>query len=420
MNPYRAGFLQFVGVAETDAQAEELYAEPARYFFQRCMHVYRGFAEPPGYRRSRYVASRHRRPVPRRRRAGQSDADQTWSDYLDTRHVIAGSPAARRPAQRAGRPMNVGHLMLLLQFGNMGEKLTMKNIERFATEGHAQPARPLGRLGGPLVPDADTRSDGPARADRRVTAMPSTAFDVEVIRAGTGAKQLVYLHGFSKVTDDDAVVAALAANGASVIAPVAPGYNDLAELDAVRDIHELAMHYDDLLDDLGLDQATIIGHSFGGMIAAELAAHSPRRVAELVLAAPLGLWRDDVPAADFFAQPSPMHRDALLWSDPSRTSLPPESIDVEALVAVTQGLTAAGAFLWPLPDKGLARRLRRITARSLVIWGDNDEVVPIAYADDLCASVKKASKQVMKGCGHMAPYERPDEFAELVGTFLGR
>jgi alkanesulfonate monooxygenase SsuD/methylene tetrahydromethanopterin reductase-like flavin-dependent oxidoreductase (luciferase family) len=135
MNPYRAGFLQFVGVSETDAQAEEDYAEAADYFFQRCMHVYRGFAEAPGYRSLRSVeaglqtfiggvnaqAQMFRRP------------DQTWSDYLDTGTIIAGSPErVTQQIRDLATNLRVGHLMLLLQFGNMPRDKVMKNIRMFS------------------------------------------------------------------------------------------------------------------------------------------------------------------------------------------------------------------------------------------------------------------------------------------------
>ena len=135
MNPYRAGFLQFVGVAETDAQAEELYAEAAEYFYERCLHVYPGFAEAPGYRSMRSLAGgpgdRHRRG-----RAAQCPRPRTatWKDYLDDGHDHRRQPEARRRSRSATwRPdLRIGHLMPLLQFGNMTKETTMYNTQMFA------------------------------------------------------------------------------------------------------------------------------------------------------------------------------------------------------------------------------------------------------------------------------------------------
>src|ERR1700682_333909 len=77
---------------------------------------------------------------------------------------------------------------------------------------------------------------------------------------------LVYLHGLYGVKADAALIAALARHH-SVTAPLAPGFADLAELDDLHDIHDLALHYDDVLEALDLDQAIVVGHSFGAMIA---------------------------------------------------------------------------------------------------------------------------------------------------------
>ena len=98
---------------------------------------------------------------------------------------------------------------------------------------------------------------------------------VQVYRAGQGPK-IVWLHGPHGVRKNDPVIAELAKRH-SVIAPVAPGFNNVDELDEVRDVHDLALHYDDVFGALRLDGISLIGHSFGAMIAAEVAAHVPKR-----------------------------------------------------------------------------------------------------------------------------------------------
>src|SRR6266545_1785119 len=112
----------------------------------------------------------------------------------------------------------------------------------------------------------------------------------QVYRAGTGPT-IVWLHGPHGVRKTDPVIAELAKRH-SVVAPVAPGFNDVDELDDIRDV----------LEALGLDRISLVGNSFGAMIAAELAAHVPKRVERLVLISPFGLWRDDHPVADRFAR----------------------------------------------------------------------------------------------------------------------
>ena len=132
-NPYRVGFLQLVGVAETDAEAEKLYAPHADYFYNRCLHVYEGFADAPGYR-----------TIPTLRRgfkaqfgaaAAKARANLTWKDFVEQGYVIAGSPSTvREQLSEAMKTMRVGHLMALCHFGNMPPELTKRNTELFAKE----------------------------------------------------------------------------------------------------------------------------------------------------------------------------------------------------------------------------------------------------------------------------------------------
>jgi pimeloyl-ACP methyl ester carboxylesterase len=239
---------------------------------------------------------------------------------------------------------------------------------------------------------------------------------VEVRRAGEGPA-VVWLHGPHGVRRNDPVIAALAARHA-VVAPVAPGFNDVDELDGIGDLHDLALHYDDLLEALGLDRVALGGHSFGAMIAAELAAHVPRRVARLVLISPFGLWRDDHPVADLFARPYTAI-DRILWksgeaagamADPA--SFPNDP--VEQAVALSQAMTAVAKFIWPIPDKGLRRRLPRVSAETLVVFGADDAFVPAIYADEFAAAIPRARKAVIAGTAHMVPYEKTAEVVRLI------
>jgi alkanesulfonate monooxygenase SsuD/methylene tetrahydromethanopterin reductase-like flavin-dependent oxidoreductase (luciferase family) len=131
-NPYRAGFLQFVGVAETREEAHELYREAAEYFYARCLHVDPRYANPPGYTTEATLRARAGSQIMQAaRQAGH--AAPRWDDILERGYVIIGSPdeVAERLSEVA-HSLNVGHLMLLLQFGNMGKELTRYNTELFA------------------------------------------------------------------------------------------------------------------------------------------------------------------------------------------------------------------------------------------------------------------------------------------------
>jgi pimeloyl-ACP methyl ester carboxylesterase len=242
-----------------------------------------------------------------------------------------------------------------------------------------------------------------------------------VFRAGDGPP-LVWLHAADGIADGHPLVQELARRH-GIVAPLAPGFADLAELDDVLDIHELAMHYDDVFDALGLEEATVVGHSFGAMIAAELAAHYPRRVRRLVLISPVGLWRDDEPVTDLFAVPLP-ELPRVLFADPA--FLPPAPgdggppPDVEVLVTLARGMTSVAKFIWPIPDRGLRRRLHRIEARTLVIFGVEDALVPASYADDFVAGIGDAQAVLVEGAGHMVPVERSQEVLQAIDAFLSQ
>src|SRR5215469_12104222 len=137
-NPYRAGFLQFVGVAETREQAMALYAEPAEYFYGRCLHIDPRFAAPPGYtteatqRRSIKGMVAQAADVSRYESKFQSLARQMEA-IVDKGYVIVGSPdEVVEQLTLVATDLNVGHLMMLLQFGNMSKELAQYNTRLFA------------------------------------------------------------------------------------------------------------------------------------------------------------------------------------------------------------------------------------------------------------------------------------------------
>jgi len=140
-NPYRAGFLQFVGVAETREEAMKLYAEPAEYFYGRCLHVGARFATPPGYSseatqragiQSQVAQAAGAAAPPRYQDKFQLLAKE-MNDIVERGYVIIGSPdEVVEQLKEVATSLNVGHLMLLLQFGNMSKDLTRYNTKLFA------------------------------------------------------------------------------------------------------------------------------------------------------------------------------------------------------------------------------------------------------------------------------------------------
>jgi len=82
-------------------------------------------------------------------------------------------------------------------------------------------------------------------------------------------------------------------------------------------------------------------------------------------------------------------------------------------------LCCKARFVWPIPDSGLGRRLHRITTPTLVVWGENDRLCPVAYADDFVAGIPNSSKVIIPQCGHIPQVERRLELHAAIAQLLG-
>jgi len=133
-NPYRAGFLQFVGVAESRDEAYRLYSEPAEYFYGRCLHVDPRFANAPGYTSEATQRAGVVGQVAQVARMRRFDTLAREMDAIvEKGYVIIGSPdEVASQLKEVAVNLNVGHLMLLMQFGNMGKDLAKYNTKLFA------------------------------------------------------------------------------------------------------------------------------------------------------------------------------------------------------------------------------------------------------------------------------------------------
>jgi pimeloyl-ACP methyl ester carboxylesterase len=172
-----------------------------------------------------------------------------------------------------------------------------------------------------------------------------------------------------------------------VIAPLLPGYGPSDECEQLRTMLDITLHTWDVADALGLDDFTLVGHSMGGMIAAEMAAIAPRSVSRLGLIAHAGLWLKEHPIPDIFAM-LPYQMPQYLYDDPEAGRAQmitgaqmdnPEWL-MAFLVTNARQLGMAGKLLFPIPDRGLHDRVHRIPARTVLVWGESDRLILPAYA----------------------------------------
>jgi pimeloyl-ACP methyl ester carboxylesterase len=250
----------------------------------------------------------------------------------------------------------------------------------------------------------------------------SGRFKIEMETCGSG-DPLLYLHGAGGLTGFDPYLEELGKDF-RVYAPHLPGYGESTGAEQIDDVHDAALFYHQLMDDLGIASAHVVGHSMGGMLAAELAASDVHRVRKLVLVCPAGFWRERDPIPDVFAADLP-ELAGYLFHDPKSplaqmfTAIPEDVNQLaEMYVERTKRLTQASKFLWPIPDRGLKKRAWRIAAPTLVLWGASDKLIPPVYAEEFTRRIKNSRAQTIGAAGHMVMYEQPAAFVTAVRDFL--
>jgi pimeloyl-ACP methyl ester carboxylesterase len=246
---------------------------------------------------------------------------------------------------------------------------------------------------------------------------------IRVLSKGSGPS-VVFFHGPWGLTWD--LFLDELARTFTVHAPEHPGTtpdapDDIYHLDGLWD---LVLCYDELLDALGLDDAAFVGHSFGAMVACEVAAANPARARRLALIDPLGFWRDADPIVNWMLlEPGELRRH--IFGDPDGdaarrmfgSSEEPTAV-AAARIRLIWAMGATGKFIWPLPDKGLKKRVHRIKAPTLLVWGKDDRLVPPVYADEFVRRIPGARLQSVDHAGHAPHLEQPETVARMVRDFL--
>ena len=270
----------------------------------------------------------------------------------------------------------------------------------------------------------------PPRRDR--IRLEGGGQQVELVEYGEGSP-VFYLHGLLR-RDDDPLLGELAKRR-RIIAPLIPGYGSSTGGENLTDMHDAVIYYLEIVDRLSLRGLPLIGHSLGGMLAAELAAAAPERFSHVVLLAPFGLWDNSAPTFDFFAAP-PKELARAFYSNvdsegalalakapqEAATEVDPDTVEgravIEYLVERAKTMMSAARFLWPIPNRGLGRRLFRLTMPTLVVWGADDGVIPPSYARKFAEAIGDCKTAVIPGASHMLNEEKPDETAREISTFL--
>jgi pimeloyl-ACP methyl ester carboxylesterase len=258
---------------------------------------------------------------------------------------------------------------------------------------------------------------------------------VAVAEEGVG-QPLLYLHGFADIhgsSSDWLPFHHKLADRLRVIAPAHPGCHASEENEEIDTIEDVAFHYLQVLDALGIDRFHLAGASIGGWIAAEIAIRIPERVHSLALIGATGLYVPRQPIADIFMLVQAKNGDD--FSDYRRT-LFRDATAPEALAMFPNGRMAPErellryrmfrfasrvGFAPPyLHDRKLRERLSRFAGPAVVIAGERDNLVPIVHARAYAEGLRGSELKLIADAGNSAAVEKPSEVAAAVLTCVER
>jgi pimeloyl-ACP methyl ester carboxylesterase len=242
---------------------------------------------------------------------------------------------------------------------------------------------------------------------------------LETIVAGSGPP-LLFLHGGDFVAQNAPFLDRLATRF-RVVAPRHPGFGTTPRPSWFRSVHDIAYLYLDLIDRLDLGGALLVGSSFGGWIALEMAVRSEARLGRLVLIDALGVkfgGREERDIADIYALPA----DEVLrrtFVDAARVVPDYATLDDAAALAIARDREATALYGWKpyMHDPALAHWLHRITKPALVLWGEHDGILAPSYGEKLAAALPDARFARVAGAAHYPQIEQPDAVVDHIARF---
>jgi pimeloyl-ACP methyl ester carboxylesterase len=250
--------------------------------------------------------------------------------------------------------------------------------------------------------------------------MAVRGMELEIVRRGAG-RPVLLLHGMQNF-DPHAPFLARLAEQAEVIAPSHPGFGRSPRPDGFETIYDLARLYLDLLEALPHDKVTLVGFSFGGWLASEIAAMCCHRIDRLVLVDALGIKLGDRETADILDvfNTSPAEVQQRSWHDPARWSPDYDAMTDAQLVVRARNWDALSLYGWHpyMYNPRLAYWLRRIDVPTLVLWGAADGIVSPDYGRAYAGLIPGARFALIEPAGHHTEIEQPEVFASRVLEFL--
>jgi pimeloyl-ACP methyl ester carboxylesterase len=237
-----------------------------------------------------------------------------------------------------------------------------------------------------------------------------------VYTAGSG-EPVVFFHGAGTIDGFDFMEPW--ADRFRVIAPYHPGFGESGDDATFTDLHDYVMHYLELLDLLKLDTFNLVGLSLGGYLAAKFASEHGHRVKKLVLIAPAGMIDPKHPILDILAIPGDQIPGLLTSNFEVIKKKLPEKPDLDFIGDRYRESGTVARLLWEHPaDPKFMRYLHRIKMPTMIVWGDEDKIIPVQQTEMWRKHIPQAEIRIIRGAGHLVHLEKP-ESADAIAKFLG-
>jgi pimeloyl-ACP methyl ester carboxylesterase len=252
----------------------------------------------------------------------------------------------------------------------------------------------------------------------KLTELKVRDVTVKLHRAGRGPTVL-FLHGAGGVPQWLPFFDAMAERY-ELLVPEHPGFGGSDDPSWIRSMADLAMFYLDLLEEARLDRIHVIGNSLGGWLAAEILIRDRSRFRSLVQLAPAGISVKGVSCGDNFIW-GPEEAVRNLYHDQAFAdrvlALTPSEAQIDLMLKNRFTVAKFGwQPRWFNPD--LEKWLHRIKLPALVVWGDDDKIIPPAYAALWHERLPDAGLVMVDGCGHLPHVEQSALVARHVLDFL--
>jgi pimeloyl-ACP methyl ester carboxylesterase len=201
-----------------------------------------------------------------------------------------------------------------------------------------------------------------------------------------------------------------------VIVPEHPGFGRTETPEWLDNVGDMANFYLEFIRKLGLKDIHLVGNSLGGWIASDLAVRNTSSLRSLTLITPAGIYVPGVQMGDLFLwTPEQLIRNLFFDQGMADFVLKLPVDDDERKRQMKNALTLAKVGWQPrLYDPNLRKWLHRIDRPTLVIWGDNDKLIPPAYGPAFRDLIPGAKLEVIKNCGHVPQIEKADETVALI------